>query len=230
MNKHALKEILKACAPVMLGYFPTGSAFGFMMAAVGYPIWVAVLMAACMYAGAGQYMAVQFFLTQASFWQIGLVTFLINSKHLFYGLSLLNDYKGTGFKKPYMIFTLTDETYALLTEPGAKSEVPRPQYCFYVSMFNHWAWIASCFFGAALGSLIEIDIRGMEFAMTALFLVIVIEQLKAYKTKIPFVLGIVCTLASVFIVGKANMLLLGAALSVVFMIVLRKRVEAHDYR
>jgi len=218
-----LAVAFKNCIPVIFGYLPTGFAFGLMLVSGGYHFLFALLMSMVIYAGAGQYLAVQLLASHVGLFQSAVMTFLINSKHLFYGLSLLEEYNTMGWMKPYLIFSLTDETYALLTGPRPKN-VDQRKYCFFVSLINQCAWIGASVLGAAFGSFVHFNTKGMDFAMTALFLVIVMDQLKSYKSKIPFVTGILSAMAAYLIVGKDNMLLAGAVFSVIILILLRKRV------
>jgi 4-azaleucine resistance transporter AzlC len=228
IDKPALRRALKACTPVIFGYLPTGFAFGLMLCAAGYSFITAVIMSLVIYTGAGEYLAVSFFINDVSLVQMAVMTFLVNTKHLFYGLSLLEDYRHAGLKKFYMIFALTDETYALLTDPKTETDMDRTKYCFYVSVIDQSAWVFSTFLGAVFGSLVKFDTTGLDFAMTALFIVILINQLKSYKTKLPFIIGTVCGLAALFAIGKENMLLLGTMAAVVLMILFRKRIESND--
>lgn len=137
MNQKAFKRALKVSLPIILGYIPAGFAFGLMMTSAGFHFIVAIVMSIVIYAGAGQYLAVGFFINNISIMSMAITTFLINSKHMFYGLSLLEDYKKMGKKKPYMIFSLTDETYAVLTGANLPEGIDKAKYMFYVSVINH---------------------------------------------------------------------------------------------
>lgn len=228
IDKKTLKAAAKASVPVFLGYFPTGFAFGLMLTSAGYSWVLAVIMSVVIYAGAGQYLAVALFTANAGLFQVAIMTFLVNSKHLFYGLSLLGDYGSAGWRKPYLMFSLTDEVYALLTKPGADPGVDRAKYCFYVSALTHCAWIASALLGGLLGAFARFDVTGLDFAMTALFIVILIEQLKVYKTKLPFIIGSVCAVAALLLVGRSNVLIGGSLLSGALMLVFRKGIVRRD--
>ena len=225
MTKSEISSVLKTCAPVIFGYLPTGFAFGLMMTENGYSFLTAALMSVFIYAGAGQYMAVTLLTGGASFFRIALTIFLVNSKHLFYGLSLLGEYRRLGVGKLYRVFALTDETYALLTAPKNKLRPDFRQFSLRVSAVNQSAWIIGTLAGALFGSVIKFDSRGMDFAMTALFIIILIEQLKAHKTKLPFLIGFACAVVALVFFGKANVLLIGVLMSGFMLIILRKFVE-----
>lgn len=222
MNLRTIKYAVKTSMPVILGYLPSGCAFGLMMSGIGQEIITSFLMAVSIYTGAGQYMAVDFFKNNASFITIIITTFLINSKHLFYGISLIDKFNKAGIKKLYLIFALTDETYALLTSTKFPKDVKEDWYMFYVALINHCSWIAGCSIGAIFGSVINFDTTGLDFAMTALFLVILTDQVKVFKDKKPFIIGSVSALVAMMAVGKGNMLLGGAILSVIILLIFRK--------
>lgn len=225
MNKKTVKYAFKTCVPVILGYLPSGFAFGLMISAAGCSLFTAVIMSVVIYTGAGQYLAVDFIKNNSAYIAIAVSTFLINSKHLFYGLSMLERYKGSGFKKLYLIFGLTDETYALLTGVKCPDSIDQRRFALAVTAINQSAWVTATFFGALLGTAVSFDTTGIDFAMTALFLVIVTDQFKTYKTKYPFVIGALSALAALLVLGRDNILLGGAAMSVAALILLRKRIE-----
>lgn len=228
MRFNTLKKALKTCSPVILGYLAAGFAFGLMFTSAGFAFIYAVLMSVVIYAGAGQYLAVGFFVNNIGLLQMALMTFLVNSKHLFYGLSLLEEFKDMGRKRPYMIFSLTDETYALLTGTTVPESLDKKKYMFYIAVINQLSWITGTTVGAILGSLIKFNTKGLDFALTALFFVIVAEQLSSFKTKLPFVIGVLSAIAAQILIGKDNMLLGGSLLSVLLLIIFRKRIVHYD--
>lgn len=227
-DKIAFKQAIKASMPIIIGYLPTGFVFGFMLVSANYNYTIAILMSIFIYAGAGQYLAVKFFIDNSSYLHIVLMTFLINSKHLFYGLSLIEPFKKYKYARPYMIFSLTDETYAILTKPNDLGDIDITKYGFYVSVINHLSWIVGTALGALLGNIVEIDTRGMDFAMVALFIVILIEQLKVYKTKLPFMIGTFSALFVAIFISKQQILLFGSIISVFLLILLRRKINYDD--
>lgn len=229
MDTKILKYSLKNCMPVILGYIPAGFAFGLMITSIGYNLIVALVMSLTIYTGAGQYLAVEFFKSNASLISMAVATFLINSKHMFYGLSLLEDFNQTKKAKPYMIFSLTDETYALLTGTTIPSNLNKPKCMLYMAVINHISWVLGGFLGALLGTLVKFNTEGLNFAMTALFFVILTDQLNNFKTKLPFIIGTLAAIVSWVVLGKSNILIGGAVLSVLFLITLRKRIEKSEY-
>lgn len=228
MRGRTFKYALKVCTPVILGYLPAGFAFGLMITAVGCSLLTALVMSLSIYTGAGQYLAVDFIKNNSPLITVAVSTFLINCKHLFYGLSLLEKYKGTGLKKLYLIFGLTDETYALMTSVHCPDTIDEKHLALAVTVINQCAWVFATFLGALLGTVVKFDTTGLDFAMTALFLVIITDQFKTYKTKLPFVIGAGSAIVAWLVLGKGNLLLGGAVLSVALLILFRKHIEASE--
>ena len=214
--------------PIMFGYISGGIAFGLLLTSKGIPWIFAPLMSLFVYAGSMQFIAIQFFLSNASFFTIAIVTLLINCRHMLYGLSMLEKFNLTGKFKPYMIFTLTDETYALLTTLKEPKSVNKSKFYIYISMLNHFYWIFGTIIGAIMGNAIKFNTKGLDFTLTALFLVILLEQFRSYKTRLPLWIGATCAIGSIFFVGKENMLLPSIIFSTLFLIIFKRTVTAHN--
>jgi len=207
--------------PVLLGYLAIGLAFGLLLSKAGYHWLLALIMSVVIYAGAGQYLAVGFFIVNASFVEIAIVTFLVNSRHMVYGLSLLQKFSQARFYKPYMIFSLTDETYALITTSNVPEDLDRVKVYFFIGLLDHFYWIMGGVIGAVLGSLINFNTKGLDFALTALFVVLLIEQFRNCKNKIPFVIAFVCGILSLVFI-KSNMLIISIVASIFILILFNK--------
>lgn len=205
--KRIIKKVFPQTIPVMAGYISLGIAFGLLLQSIGYgPIW-AFLMSLFIYAGSAQFLAVELLAAGATLTHIALLTFLLNFRHLFYGLSMIEKYRGTGIGKIYLIFGLTDETYALLTGYKTPEGLSDKSYFFAVTLMNHLYWILGSVIGSVAGSIIPFDLTGIDFAMTALFAVLVVEQWKTNKNHIPAISGFVITVAALFIFGADNFLI-----------------------
>lgn len=206
-----LKKAFLATAPVAFGYIPTGIAFSMLLISTGYSPILAILMSIFVYAGSMQFLSVELLATGASFIQIALITFLVNARHIFYGLSLFKIFDKQGKKKPYMIYSLTDETYTLFTSTTVPSDVEEQRYYFYISLFDHCYWVLGTILGAVLGASLTINTTGMDFALTAMFTVMLLEQILSKTPNIIFLIsaasGILCI---VFL--PANMMLLSSIL------------------
>ena len=174
--KSNAKTAFLASVPVMAGYVVLGTGFGILLSSKGYgPLW-SLAMSLFIYAGSMQYLAVDLLSGGASLITAALTTLLVNARHLFYGISMIGKYRKTGPFKPYLIFALTDETYSL--NCGALPEgVTEPSvYYFLVSLFNHSYWVAGSLLGAVLGYVIPFPTEGIDFALTALFVTVFVEQ------------------------------------------------------
>ena len=225
MNRRSLAAAFPVTVPVLMGYLSIGIAFGLMLEAVGYNVIWAFFMSLTIYAGSGQYLGVELLATGAVLTQVALLTFLINFRHLVYGLSMLEKFRGRGTRKLYMIFALSDETYALLAGAAPPPGVRPKDFYFSIALLDQCYWIAGSVIGSVAGALIQFNTEGVEFAMTALFLVIAVDQWRSSPSHIPAILGGAATLLCLKLVGADTMLLPALGIIVVVLLVLRARLE-----
>lgn len=225
MDRKSLAAAFPATVPVLMGYLAIGIAFGFMLQSIGYNFIWAFFMSLTIYAGSGQYLGVSLLSTCAALGTVALMTLIVNFRHLVYGLSMLEKFRGMGPRKIYMIFSLTDETYALLSSVQAPPGVDRRNFYFAIALLDHSYWIAGSVIGAVAGALLPVDTTGIEFAMTALFIVIAVEQWEGYKSHLPALLGGGATLISLALAGRENLLLPALGAIVLVLLVLRDRLE-----
>lgn len=203
-ERKALKAAFPHTIPVLMGYLAIGLVFGFMLSAIGYgPFWAGI-MSLTIYAGSGQYLGVELLEQASPLLQVAFLSFVINFRHIVYGLSMLERFKGMGIRKLYVIFSLTDETYALLAGITPPEDVDAHRFYFWISLLNHSYWIAGGLLGAIAGSLITINTEGIDFAMTALFIVIALGQWQSTKQHFPALLGAACTLGCLLLLGSEN--------------------------
>ena len=201
MKRKTLAAAFPYTVPVLMGYLSIGIVFGWMLSAIGYnPLW-SVAMSVTIYAGSGQYLGVDLLDNATPLADVAFLTLIINFRHLVYGLSMLEKFKGMGIRKLYMIFSLTDETYALLAGVRAPEGVNEKDFYFTIAVLDHLYWILGSLIGAVAGSLITIDTTGIDFAMTALFIVIAIDQWKGTKQHFPVFLGAIGTLICLLLMG-----------------------------
>ena len=226
MDRKALAAAFPVTLPVLMGYLAIGMAFGFMLEAIGYNFIWAFFMSLTIYAGSGQYLGVSLLDAAAALGQVAFLTLLINFRHLVYGLSLLEKFRGMGWRKFYMIFSLTDETYALLASAKAPEGVDPKSFYFSVALLDHIYWIAGSVLGSLLGAALPISTEGIEFAMTALFIVIAVDQWQSYPRHLPAGRGAGGTLACRGLVGPDSMLLPALCVIVVALLGLRGRLDA----
>ena len=210
MNHHAFKLTL----PILFGYIPLGMAFGVLFTTqLDYPWWIAPLMGLVIYAGAGQILAVSLLAANAGLVEVAVAMFVLNARHLFYGLSLLGQFRGAGWRKAYLIFGLTDETYSLLTSrPRGSDRAHEQEVDFRITGFNQCYWVAGCAIGALLGDNVAFDSTGIEFALVALFIVLTLEQFKALGEGFPIWLGAAAAGFAMLILPPAHQLIGAIAL------------------
>lgn len=225
MGKRTLKKALKDSLPILAGYLALGIGFGVLLHSKGYSFLWALLMSCTIYAGAGQYAAVDLLSSGASLITTAVMTLIINARHFFYGFSLLDKYKGTGKAKPYMIFALTDETYSLVCTAKIPEGIDEKKYYLFLSVLDQLYWITGCTIGALLGTFIPFDSTGIDFAMTALFVVIFVEQWLSTKEHLPAILGAATTLVCLFIFGAQYFIIPSMAFIAVELVIFRKRFE-----
>jgi 4-azaleucine resistance transporter AzlC len=223
--KKVIKAAFPATIPVMLGYISVGIAFGLLFEKSGYNFLWAIFMSVAVYAGSMQFIAINLLTGGAGLIEIALVTLFVNIRHMFYGLSFIDKFKDMGKKKTYMIFSLTDETYSLLCSSKAPEGIDNNSFLFCIALLNQIYWIIGTFIGSIAGSLIKFNTTGIDFAMTALFVVIFIEQWSTYKTHIPVLIGVVSTILSLLIFGANNLVLPSMLFIVVALIIFKKQID-----
>ena len=230
MNRKTLAAAFPHTMPVLMGYLSIGIVFGWMLSAAGFaPTWAA-LMSATIYAGSGQYLGVDLLKGASPLGDAAFLTLIINFRHLVYGLSMLEKFQGMGWRKLYMIFSLTDETYALLAGVRAPEGVDEKDFYFTIAVLDHLYWIAGSILGAVAGALVTINTEGIDFAMTALFLVIAVEQWQSNARHAPVFLGAAGTLGCLLVFGPDNGRFLIPALVILVagLLLMRPRLEGGE--
>lgn len=225
LKKNTFKKALIATVPVMLGYIPTGIAFSMLMISNGYNPLLTIFMSILIYAGSMQFLSVELFVTGASFIQIALLTFLINARHIFYGLSLFKMFDRQKKRKPYMIYSLTDETYALFTSGKVPGDVDEDRYNFYIALLDHSYWVLGTLIGAVIGSSLAINTIGMDFALTAMFTVMLIEQILSKTPNMIFLISALSGLICIVLLPSNVMLLSSILLALTLILIFKKAVQ-----
>lgn len=203
----AFRAAFPCTIPVLTGYLFIGMAFGVMIQEKGYNFLWAMLMSLLIYAGSGQYIAVNFFAPGVSLFHVIFMEFMLNIRHIFYGLSLLERFGKMGKKRLYMIFSLTDETYSLFFVTKVPPEVPEEKFLFAIALLDQSYWIIGSGIGALLGNMLPFDATGIDFAMTALFVVIMVEQWMEEKNRKSVVIGLLCGFICLLLFGAENFIL-----------------------
>lgn len=193
-TKKALKKAFPLTIPVLVGYIFLGFGFGVLLAKAGYNFLLTPFSALTVYSGSLQYAEVDLLKAEFSVLSAVVMTIAVNIRHIFYGLSLVQQYKEIGKYKYYCIFGLTDETYSLIVSQKVPEGVHKGKFYFFITLLNHLYWIVGCTLGGVFGQFIPFNSKGIEFVMTALFVVIFIEQWESTKNHTPALIGLVCSL------------------------------------
>lgn len=228
MTGKAFRKAFKDSLPIMAGYLALGIGYGVLLQSKGFSFWWAILMSVTMFAGSGQYAGVDFMAGGASLLTTAFMTLIINCRHFFYGVSLLDKYRGTGIVKPYLIFGLTDETYSITATTVLEEGINKKKYYFFLTALNHSYWITGCVLGAVLGMFLPFSSEGIDFAMTALFIVIMVEQWLTNKEHLPAILGVATTVICLVAFGAEYFIIPSMALIAVELMLMRKRLEKKD--
>lgn len=211
-----------------MGYVIIGFAFGLLFVSFGYKWYLATLMSIFVYAGALQFLAVGMINAKAGLFDLAIASLVVNLRQAFYGLSVLRKFKASGLFKPYLIFALTDETYALLTSIPEKQGLSARHYYFYLSLLNQCYWVTGTTIGAVAGGIFNINTKGLEFSLTALFIVLALEQYKNVKSYLPFVIGAVAAIGAYSLLPMERMLISAIGFSLLLMFILKRQIEARS--
>lgn len=222
MKKQAIKTAFLDTVPVMTGYVFLGFGFGILLSENGYGVLWSLAMSLFIYAGSMQYVAIGLISGGASLLTVALTTLMVNARHLFYGISMVDAYKGAGGKKPYLIFALTDETYSLVSQNRTPEGISRHGYCFLVSLFDQIYWVAGSVLGSLAGDLIPISYEGIDFVLTALFVTIFVEQWLSSQHHAPAVIGVLSTVLCLMIFGQDIFLIPSMVLIALLLTILGK--------
>lgn len=220
-----IKKAFYRSIPVMAGYIVLGIGFGILLHNAGYGVIWAAAMSVFIYAGSMQYVGIGLLTGGASIITTVITTIMVNARHLFYSISMIDKYKSSGKYKPYLIFALTDETYSLLCDDEDHSEETINRYRFFVSLFNQCYWVIGSVAGCLLGTVIPFSTKGIEFSMTALFIASFTEQWINSKNHIPALTGLGCTLLCLIIFGADRFMIPSMLLITLILTLIRGREE-----
>ena len=225
MNSRTIRQAFCKSIPVMAGYIVLGIGFGILMRNAGYGVLWTAAMSLFIYAGSMQFVGVGLITGGASILTTAITTFMVNARHLFYSISMVDQYKEAGQYKPYMIFALTDETYSLLCDGTVPEGADPNQYRFFVSLFDQSYWVTGSLIGSLLGAVLPFSTAGIEFSMTALFTASFTEQWFTTKDHVPALTGLLCTLLCLIVFGRDRFLIPAMLLITLVLTILRRREE-----
>ncbi|NLL75677.1 MAG: branched-chain amino acid ABC transporter permease [Clostridiales bacterium] len=223
-----IQYAFRQSVPVMLGYIFLGIAFGLMLQDAGYHFLWAFVISIVVYAGSMQFVMVTLLSSGASLLYTAVMTLFINGRHIFYGFSFIEKYPKMGKVYPYMVFSLTDETYSVLCRAKVPSEIDEKKVMFYISFLDQCYWVVGSTIGGLAGQLITFNSTGIDFSMTALFVAIVVEQWQESKSHVPAVAGFLMSLLFLLIFGADRFILPSLLMSVIILVAARKHLEKEE--
>lgn len=219
----AFKAAFPHTIPVLTGYFFLGVAYGVLMQSKGYNFIWSGLMSAIAFGGSMQYVAITLLTTAFNPVQAGILAFMVNARHMFYGLSMQSKYKGMGKVKNFLIYTLSDETFAVAYSTKVPEGIQPKYFFFALSFLDYMYWVISSILGGILGSFIKFNTTGLDFVLTALFVVLFVEQMKNKKNWLSGVIGVSASIVSLMLFGKSNFILPAMAIMVCVLFAVKKR-------
>ncbi len=221
-----VKAAFARSLPVMAGYIILGIGFGILAHRAGYGFPWALAMSLFIYAGSMQYVGVGLLAGGASVLTVLLTTVMVNARHLFYSISMLRHYRDAGPFRPYLIFSLTDETYSLLCDGKTPEGTDADRFRFFLSLFNHAYWVLGSVIGSLVGGILPFSAAGIEFSMTALFIASFTEQWIMEKDHIPALTGLLGTALCLIVFGPGRFLIPSMLLITALLTLFRDRTGA----
>ena len=220
-----LRFAFRQTIPIFFTYLFIGIAFGIMMTEAGYgPFW-SVLSSLFTFAGSLQIVMVSFLRAGVPLVTVAVMTLFINGRHIFYGIGFIERFRRMGWRMPYMVFALTDETYSILCSLRYEEGVDPIRADFFIALLNHCYWVLGTLIGSVAGKLLPFDMRGIDFSATAFFLVVVVDQWRRSGSKLPSIVGICSALIFYLLLGPDRFLIPALAVGTVLLVILRDRIE-----
>lgn len=226
--RNSMKAAFPKTLPILPGYLFLGIAFGILLTDLGYGWYWPAVMAVFIYAGMAQFVAVNMAAPGVSLLNTFVFQLTLNARHIFYGLSMLEKFKIMGKLKPYMIYAMSDETYSLLCSVKTPPGISTKSYYFFIALFDQSYWVIGCLLGGLIGSMITFDTTGIDFSMTALFITIAIDQWRDTKDHIPVLVGLFCSVISLFLFGADHFIIPALIGITVCLLLFRSRIEAKE--
>jgi len=211
--------------PIMMGFLFLGMSYGIYMKVSGFSFLYPLCMSIVIFGGSLEFVAVTMLLGSFAPLQTFLMALMIQARHLFYGIALLEKYKGTGWKKPYLIFGLCDESFSINCSTEVPEGVDKGWFYFFVTILNQSYWVLGATAGGVLGSFIKFDTEGLDFVMTAMFVVIFLEQWLKEKKHYTALIGVLASTVCLLVFGADSFLIPTMVCILCFLTVFRKPVE-----
>ncbi len=226
-NKYikSLKAAFPHTVPILAGFLFLGMTYGIYMNVSGFNFVYPMLMSITIFAGSVEFVTVNLLLGSSDPVQAFVMALMLNARHIFYGISMLDKFKGTGLKKIYLIFGMCDETFSVNYTADIPKDVDRGWFMFFVTLLNQIYWVAGATLGGIFGSFITFDTKGLEFVMTAMFVVIFLEQWFKDKNHFPSLIGLGLSVLSLAVFGSSNFMLPAMFAILAALTILRKPFE-----
>ena len=223
-----LRFALRQTIPIFFTYLFIGIAFGILMSDAGYGLLLTVASAVFIYAGSMQLVMVPMMASGAPLPTLALMSFFINARHIFYGIGFVERFRKMGWRYPYMVMALTDETYSILCSVQYDPGLDEEKSAFLITLLDHLYWIFGCLVGGCAGAFLQFDMRGIEFSATAFFLVVVVNQWRRHRSKLPFLAAGVCALIFFLLLGKEHFLVPTLTACLAALLALRGPIERKE--
>ena len=225
MLKKAFKAAWPKTIPIMAGFLFLGFSYGVYMNVSGFSFVYPMVMSAVIYGGSLEFLTVSMLLSPFAPLQVFTVSLMIQARHLFYGISMLEKFKGTGLKKFYLIYGMCDETFSVNYVADISADVDRGWFMFFVTLFNQIYWVLGATLGGLFGSLITFNTKGLDFVMTALFAVIFLDRLMTEKKHYTAAIGVLSALVCRLIFGADSFMLPTMGLMLLLLTAFKKPLE-----
>ena len=214
--------------PVFAGYWVLGLGYGIYVQSLGLPVWLPPLMGTVVYGGSLEFVLASLLLGSFAPVSAFLMALMIQARHLFYGLTMLQRYRGYGLRSAYMIFAMSDETFSITCSAEPPEGVDKGWFMFFITLLDQIYWVASAAMGAALGAVLPFSTEGVDFVMTAMFVVIFLNQREKEKQHASAIIGIAAPLACLRIFGSGSFLIPSMVCILVALLLLRRPIEAKE--
>lgn len=228
MKRKAFETALPYTLPICVGFLFLGMSYGFLMRSMGFSVWYPMLMSFFIYAGSMEFVTANLLMSAYNPLYAFVLTLLVNARHIFYGISMLDKYKNTGWKKFYLIYGMCDESFTINCTVTPPKDVDKGWFMFFVTLLNQIYWVGGATLGALLGSVITFDTTGIEFVMTALFVVMFINQWKESSDHRSALIGLISSFICLILLGANHFMLPAMALIVLIFTLDRKNLDKQE--
>lgn len=225
MRIKALKAALPYTFPILAGYWFLGLSYGIYMCASGFSFWYPMIMAIVIFGGSLEFIAVALLLSPFAPLQTLIMAILVQARHVFYGISMLDKYKGLGALKPYMIFGLTDETFAVNYTAEIPEDVDKRWFMFWVTIMNQIYWVTGATMGGLIGSHMPFEAKGISFVLVSMFVVIFLDQWLKEKIHVSELIGFGASLVCLFVFGPDSFMIPTMIIIVAALAIMRRPIE-----